>query len=226
MRGYIKALTVVAAVGLTTTMAACSSAPGGSDTDSPSGKKPAGAFKTLTGNTTTVVLDPGFLKALGTLKLTPTPFGTAKIAPVGKDVDAIFKITGGNATVYAKGDANPYVQGELKHDGSGLTLTGPDKKTKVTIMNFVIHPGNNSSLTGDVSINDGTPLHSVKLFDLDGGTLKTPTISKDGIATLAGTTIYLSAEAAAALNGVFKTDALAGGKKVKIGTAIIKATGK
>jgi len=224
MRGYTKALTVVAAVGLTTTMAACSSAPGGSDTDSPSGKKPAGAFKTLTGNTTTVVLDPGFLKALGTLKLTPTPFGTAKIQPVGKEVDAIFPITGGNATVYAKGDANPYVQGEVKHDGSGLTLTAGS--TKVTIMNFVVHPGTNSSLTGDVSINGGTPLHSVKLFDLDGGTLKTPTISKDGIATLAGTTIYLSDEAAAALNGVFKTDALAGGKKVKIGTAIIKATGK
>jgi hypothetical protein len=66
---------------------------------------------------------------------------------------------------------------------------------------------------------------SLKLFDLDGNTLQTPTISKAGVATLQGTTIYLSAEAAKALNGVFKTNALAGGQKVKIGTAIIKATG-
>ncbi len=224
MRGYTKVLTVVAGVGLVVSMAACSTSIPGSDTKSPSGKKPAGAFKTLTGNTTTVVLDPGFVKALGTLKLVPSGFGTAKIKVVSKKVEAVFPITGGKATIYKKGDVTPYVQGEVQHDGSGLTLTAG--KTKVTIMNFVVHPGTNSSLTGDVAINGGTPLHAVKLFDLDGSTLKPPTISAKGIATLQGTTIYLSSEAANALNGVFKTSALAGGKKVKIGTAIIAATGK
>ncbi|MGI8679019.1 MAG: hypothetical protein ACR2LX_10100 [Jatrophihabitans sp.] len=228
MRGYAKVLTVVAAAALTATTAACTSSPGGSDTKSVSGKKPAGAFSTLTGITTTVVFDPGFVAALGTLKLTPTPFGTAKIKKVGTNTEAVFPITGGKATVYAKGDVTPYVQGEVDHDGSGLTLTaGPaSSPTKVTIMNFAIHPGTNSTLTGDVAIDGGTPLHSVKLFDLDGGTLKTPTISKAGVVTLQGTTIYLSTEAANALNGVFKTNALAGGKKVKVGTAIIMATGK
>lgn len=223
MRGYAKVLTVVAAAALAATMAACTSSPGGSDTKSVSGKKPAGAFTTLSGNTTAVVLDPGFLAALKTLALTPTPFGTAKIAMVGKNVEAIFPITGGNATVYAKGDVDPYVQGKIEHQGSGLTLTAGDKK--VTISNFVVHPGTNSSLTGDLSINGGTALHEIKLFDLDGGTLQTPTISKSGVATLKGTTVYLSSEAADALDGVFGTDALKGGRAVKVGTAIIAATG-
>ena len=70
-------------------------------------------------------------------------------------------------------------------------------------------------------------MKNVRLFDLDGSTLQTPSIDKStGIATLQGTTIYLSSTAATALNGVFKTKALAGNKKVLIGTAIIKATGK
>lgn len=224
MRGYAKMLSVVAAAGLAATTAACASSGGGSSNGGSHGKKPVGAFKTLTGKTTTVVLDPGFLKALTGLKLTPTPFGTAKIMMVGGNAEAVFPITGGNAAIYKKGEVTPYVQGEVDHDGSGLTLTAGG--TKVTIMNFVVHPGINSSLTGDVSINGGTPLHAVRLFDLDGNTLKPPTISSAGIATLQGTTIYLSADAANALNGVFNTSALAGGRKVKIGIAVIKATGK
>jgi hypothetical protein len=219
MRVTTKLLTGVTALGLAaTTMTACSS----------SAKKPVGQFKTLTGNTTTVVLDPGFIAALGTLKLTPGTFGTAKIQSTGGNTDAIFPITGGNAKIYKKGDVTPYVQGEVDHAGSGLTLAAGG--TTVTIKDFVIHPGNNSNLTGEVDVTAGgkttVAAKSLKLFDLDGNTLQTPTISSDGVATLQGTTIYLSAEAAKALNGVFKTNALAGGQKVKIGTAIIKATGK
>ena len=110
------------------------------------------------------------------------------------------------------------------HDGSGLSLTGG--ATKVDLKNFVIDPGNNSKLTGEVDVDGKVFAKSVKLFDLDGNTLKTPTISKDGIATLTGTTVYLSSDAANALNKVFKTNALAGDMKVKIGIATIKATGK
>ena len=47
-----------------------------------------------------------------------------------------------------------------------------------------------------------------------------------GVATLQGTTIYLSDDAAQGAQRRFKTNALAGGVKVMIGTAIIKATGK
>jgi hypothetical protein len=219
MRVTTKVLSGVTALGLAATMTACSS---------DDKKKPVGEFKTLSGNSTTVVLDPGFIAALGTLKLTPGPFGTAKIAQAGGNTNAVFPITGGNAKIYKKGDVTPYVQGEVDHDGSGLTLAAGG--TTVTLKNFVVHPGNNSNLTGEVDVTSGgkttVAAKSMKLFDLDGNTLKTPTISSAGIATLEGTTIYLSAEAAKALNGVFKTNALAGGQKVKIGTAIIKATGK
>lgn len=224
MCGFTRVRSVVALAAVAATMAACASSNGGSSSGSANGKLPVGAFKTLTGESTTVVLAPAFSKALATLKLTPTPFGTAKIKKVGSTAEAVFPITGGNAAIYRKGEVSPYVQGEVEHAGSGLTLTSG--ATKVTIMNFVVHPGTNSSLTGDVSIDGGTPLHAVRLFDLDGTTLMTPTISKAGVATLQGTTIYLSGDAASALNGIFKTSALAGGRKVKVGTAIIKATGR
>jgi hypothetical protein len=219
MRAMTRVLAGVAAVGMAATMTACSSDP-----------KPQGKFATLSGNSTTVVLDAGFLKAVTALGVAPGTFGTAKIAQSGGNTDAIFPITGGNATIYKKGDKTPYVSGQIDHQGSGLTLAAGG--TTVTIKDFVVHPGNNSNLTGEVDVTAGgkttVAAKTMKLFDLDGNTLQTPTI-KDGVATLAGTTIYLSADAAKALNGVFKLTgdkALAGDKKVKIGTAIIKATGK
>ncbi len=216
MHGYQKAAAAVVAAGLAGSLAACSSSAGGSD-------KPVGQFKTLSGNSTSVVLDAGFVKALGALKLTPGLIGTAKMT----DGTVSFPITGGNATIYKKGDVTPYVQGVIDHNGSGLSLTGGP--TKVDLKNFVVHPGNNSNLTGEVDVVSAgkttVAAKSMKLFDLDGSTLQTPTISKAGVATLQGTTVYLSADAAKALNGVFKTTALAGGMKVKVGTAVIKATG-
>jgi hypothetical protein len=215
MRGYQKAAAAVVAAGLAASLAACSSS-GGGDT-------PVGKFETLSGDSTSVVLDAGFVKALGALKLTPGLIGTAKMA----NGTVSFPITGGKATIYKKGDVTPYVQGVIDHNGSGLSLTGGP--AKVDLKNFVVHPGDNSNLTGEVDVVSAgkttVAAKSMKLFDLDGSTLRTPTISKSGVATLQGTTVYLSADAAKALNGVFKTTALAGGMKVKVGTAIIKATG-
>jgi hypothetical protein len=215
MNRYQRAAAAAAAVALAAGVAACSS--DGAD------KKPVGEFTTLSGNATSVVLDAGFVKALGTLKLTPGLIGTAKMA----NGTVSFPITSGHATIYKKGDVTPYVQGVINHNGSGLSLSGGG--TTVDLKNFVVHPGNNSNLTGEVDVVAGgkttVAAKSMKLFDLDGSTLQTPNISKAGVATLQGTTVYLSAEAAKALNGVFKTDALAGDMKVKIGTAIIKATG-
>ena len=72
------------------------------------------------GVSTSVALDANFLAALKSLKLTPSPFGTATISAAGV---ASFPITGGNVTVYKKGKVTPYVQGEIDHAGSGLTLT-------------------------------------------------------------------------------------------------------
>ncbi|MGI8677207.1 MAG: hypothetical protein ACR2LX_00685 [Jatrophihabitans sp.] len=222
MRVINKVLAGTAAVGLAATMAACSSSGGSSS-------KPVkeGAFTTLTGNSTTVIPDPGFVAALGKLKVTPGLVGKASMANGGFS----FPITGGHATIYKPGTTakgTPYVQGEIDHMGSGLSLTAGGIKVELT--NFVVDPGNNSKLTGDVSANGKSVVKGAKLFDLDGSTLKAPSIS-GGVATLQGTTIYLSTAAAGLLNSTYKltgANALKGGNKtgVKIGTAVIKATGK
>lgn len=215
MRAITKVTTAVLAVGLAGSVAACSSS------GSSSSKKPVGQFKTLSGQSTSVALDAKFVQALGTLKLTPGLVGSATMS----GTTLSFPITGGSATIYHKGKVTPYVQGTIDHQGSGFSLTGG--ATKVDMKNFVIDPGNNSKLTGEVDVDGKVFAKSVKLFDLDGNTLKTPTIDKStGVATLTGTTVYLSSEAAGALNKVFKTNALAGNKKVEIGIATIKATGK
>ncbi|WP_200800292.1 ABC transporter substrate-binding protein [Jatrophihabitans endophyticus] len=211
-----KVLAGTAAVGLAATMAAC-----GSDSDS-GDPKPQGQFKTLTGQTTTVVPAKSFTDALTQLKVTPGLVGNAKMTSEG----FAFPITGGNATIYKKGDVKPYVQGTIEHQGSGLSLTAGGIKVELT--NFTVDPGNNSKLTGDVSANGKSVVKDAKLFDLDGSTLQTPTISKSGVATLKGTTIYLSQAAADLLNQTFKINVLKGGSKTgtEIGTAIIRATGK
>jgi hypothetical protein len=204
---------VAASAALLTSLAACSD-------DKPS---PVGEFKTLTGNTTSVKLDAGFAKALQSLKVTPGLIGTAKLN--AKTGTLSFPITGGHVTVYKQGDVTPYVQGELDHDGSGFTLTAGGKK--VGLEHFVIDPGNDSKLTGDVTLNGKSVANDAVLFDLDGSTLQTPTINSAGVATLTGTTVYLSTTAADLLNQTFGIDALTGGSKTgtKIGVATIKATG-
>ncbi len=244
MRAITKVLTAATAVGLAATMAACSSSgsSGGSGNtggSQPTSKtpttssapttsaapKPVGAFNTLTKGTTTVVPAKSFTSALSSLGVKLGLEGKAKMTSQG----IAFPITGGNATIYKKGTVTPYVQGVVKHNGSGLTLSAGG--TTVALENFVINPGNNSNLTGKVLVNGKQAFPAgTKLFDLDGNTLKTPTIS-GGYATLQGTTIYVSQAAAGALNKVFK---LAGTKKalptgfekIEVGTAIIHVTGK
>lgn len=205
---------VAASAALLTSVAACSS------DDKPS---PVGEFKTLTGNSTSVQLDAGFAKALQSLKVTPGLIGSAKLDSATGTLS--FPITGGHVVVYKQGDVTPYVQGELDHEGSGFTLTAGGKK--VGLENFVIDPGNDSKLTGDVTLNGKSVVKNAVLFDLDGSTLQTPTISGAGVATLTGTTVYLSSAAADLLNQTFGIDALKGGSKTgtKIGVATIKATG-
>ena len=177
---------------------------------------PVAAIKNLTGQSTSVKLDAGFVKALGSLGVAPGPSGNAKIA----DGSASFPITGGNVTVYKPNEVLPYVQGRIEHDGSGLTLTKGD--TKVTIDNFVIDPGDPAILTGRVSANGKVVAPSATLFDLNGSTLKPITVdSGAGTATLTGTTVNLSDAAAKALNGAFKTSALKGGTKIGIATIVV-----
>jgi len=188
-----------------------------SSTETP---EPVAAIDDLTGVQTKVTLDAGFVDALGKLGLTPGAVGGAKLA----DGYIKFPITGGNVEYYdPASDYRPYVQGEIDHEGSGLSLEAGG--TTVELTDFVIDPGT-SELFGTVSANGKVAAEDAKLFDLDGSTLKPLAVDENaGTATLEGTTVLLSDDAAALLNDTFKTDALAGGFKIGISEITVAPVG-
>jgi hypothetical protein len=169
-----------------------------------SAPKPIAQIDSLSGQATEVKLDAGFVEALGTLELTPAPTGAGRITKAGV---ARFPISGGNVTYYKPGSVSPFVQGEIDHDGSGLSLTGGGKTVELT--DFVVDPGA-SVLTGKVSVDGAVAAESAPLFFLDGRTLQ-PLRTEGATAVLEGTTVKLKDEAATLLNDTFGTDALAGG---------------
>jgi hypothetical protein len=192
--------------------AACGSQDSSGTQSSASSKpKPVAQIDELTGRSTGVALDSGFVSALKSLKLTPAPVGDASISKGGV---ASFPITGGNVTYYKPGSVSPYVQGTIDHAGSGLSLTGGGKKVSLT--NFVVDPGT-STLTGKVAVDGKTAAESAPLFFLNGSTLKPLQVDKaNGTAVLEGTTVELKDESAALLNKTFGVDALKGGLKIGI----------
>jgi acetyl-CoA acetyltransferase len=158
------------------------------------------------------------VEALGSLKLTPAPVGTAQISKAGV---ASFPITGGNVTYYTPGTESPYVQGMIKHAGSGLSLTGGGKTVELT--DFDVDPGK-SVLTGKVTVDGEVAAEDAPLFFLDGRTLKPLETGANDTAILEGTTVKLKQEAADLLNQTFGVDALAGGfvigvAKITVNTA-------
>ena len=163
---------------------------------------PIASIPALEGVDTQVTLDQGFLDALTSLGLTPGVTGTATLV----DGALHFPITGGNVDYYdPKEDYRPYVQGEIDHDGSGITLTGGD--TVVGLSDFKIDPGT-SRLTGTVTANGELVANDVFIFNLDGSTLKPLTTDSNGDAVLEGTRVLISSDAAALLNKTFNTDAV------------------
>lgn len=204
----------LAAVAATIALAVTATACGGEDeptaaaadqTTAQSTPAPVAQIPSLTGKDTAVTLDAGFVSALGDLKLTPAPVGSAKISDSGV---ASFPITGGNVTYYEPGTVSPYVQGMIDHDGSGLSLTGGGKTVELT--DFVIDPGK-SVLTGKVTVDGEVAAESAPLFFLDGRTLNPLKANDDGTAELEGTTVKLKQEAADLLNQTFEVDALKAG---------------
>lgn len=214
MRNVLKVTTgIVAAGALAFTLAACSStssndnnssSPSASSSSSASASTPTplATIPKLAGKDTEVTLDAGFVKALGTLKLTPGVTGTATLT----NGVLAFPITGGNVKYYDPSQSyRPYVQGEIDHNGSGITLTGGGKT--VGLSDFKIDPGT-SKLTGTVTV-DGTKVgDDIFIFNLDGTTLKPLSKDADGNAVLEGTTVKVSSDAAALLNKTFGTDAV------------------
>jgi hypothetical protein len=167
------------------------------------------------GKTTAVQLDAGFVDALTTLKLTPGVVGDAQLTKAGA---VVFPITGGDVTYYEPGSIDPYVQGEIDHDGSGLSLTAG--KTTVELTDFVIDPGT-SQLFGDVAVNGKTAVEDAFLFRLDGRTLMPLQSGPGGTAILEGTKVFVSADAAGLLNDTFGTDAVTDELLVGVATITI-----
>lgn len=211
MKKSLKSIGLLMVAGVAAiSLAACSS--GGSSSD----KKPVATIATLSGQSTSVKLDAGFTSALTSLGLTPGVLGTATLT----DGSVHFPITGGHVTVYKKGAVDPYVQGDVQHNGSGLSLTAGS--TVVQLQNFDINPGS-SQLFGDVSVNGTVAASHAFLFNLDGSTLAPITIT-NGVATLTGTRVLVSDTAAGLLDKTFNTTAVKGG--LLVGIATILATGK
>jgi hypothetical protein len=230
MRTTTKSITALLSAGIVVAaLAGCSQSGSGSATTSGPGSSssaatpsasptPAAVFTSVNGKTTAITLDAGFVAALTSLKLTPGTIGTATLSKAGV---LTFPITGGNVTYYDPASkVRPYVQGELDHNGSGLSLTAGGKKVELT--NFVIDPGNNSHVSGDVALNGKSVVKGANLFRLDGSTLNP--VTKDGNAyVLEGTTVYVSSDAAALLNKTFGTTAVTG--DLKVGVAKLTVTG-
>ncbi len=192
-------------------LAAC----GGNDKSSSKGKLVA-SVPDLTGKSTSVKLDKGFVDALTSLKVAPGPVGKASITSTGS---AVFPITGGNVKYFKPGSVTPYVTGKIDHQGSGLSLTAGS--TKVELTNFVVDPGK-SVLTGKVAVNGKTAAPSAPLFFLDGSTLEPISVKKsDSTAVLTGTTVKLKQEAADLLNKTFKIKALKAGLKIGVARIVI-----
>jgi hypothetical protein len=202
---------IVASGALIFSLAACSSTDAGSTSSSsaaPSASSSAASTEPLAslpdlsaGVDTQVAVDASFVEALGTLGLTPGVVGTAGFT----DGTFSFPITGGNVDYYdPASDVRPYVQGEIDHDGSGLSLTAGD--TVVELTDFRIDPGE-SKLYGTVTANGEVAAEDAYLFNLHGGSLKP--LQMDGTnAVLEGTTVHISPDAAALLNTTFNTDAV------------------
>ncbi|MCY7395436.1 MAG: hypothetical protein LH468_04625 [Nocardioides sp.] len=178
--------------------------------------EPVASIPSLTGNSTQITLDRGFVAALGTLGLTPGTTGKGRLAK-GK---LVFPITGGNLTVFEPGQVSPYVVGQVQHVGSGLSLAAGG--TTVRLSNVNVDPGV-SRVYGDVAVNGDTVAQSAHLFTLDGRTLA-PLATAEKTATLEGTRVTISPDAAALLNETFKTDAVAGGLLVGIAKITVKTT--
>jgi len=215
-----KSAVLALSAGLALSLAACGNNDTGttgssSNNETTTEPTPAAQIDTLSGKQTAVTLDEGFLAGLTALKLTPATIGGATL----EGAKIAFPITGGNVTYYTPDSGvDPYVQGLINHDGSGLQLTGANGKV-VKLEDFVVDPAK-SVLNGKVTVDGAVFAESADLFFLDGSTLK-PLMpgSEPDTAVLEGTTVSLTKTAADALNMVFETDALA--EFFKVGVAEI-----
>jgi hypothetical protein len=157
------------------------------------GGAPQAAIGDLTGEATSVDLDPATAKVLTDNGVTVTAVAPATVSTAGGATTVSFPITAGYVALYPT-DQQPFVRGAFSHSG-GLTFSAGGKS--LTVTDFVVNPGS-SELYATV---DGSG-DVVQLLDLDGTNVKVTTGS-NGLPRLDGTVAKLSTTAAEALNTTF-----------------------
>jgi len=165
----------------------------------------------LSGESTSVKLDPDTAKALASLNVAVAPTGSAKFDSATSTVS--FPITGGFAAIHSDLGYKPgYIAGSVIHEASGLKFSSGGKSIEVT--DFVVDPGA-STLTVSSGGKSGIPLLS-----LDGKNVK---VSMEGSnVVLDGTVARLTAPGAAALNSTFGVTAFKEG--LALGTVHLVAS--
>jgi len=177
--------------------------------------EPQASVPAIGGGNTQVALDPEFAQALKKLKLTPGVVGKAELR--GGDT-LEFPITGGNVNLYEPGEVDPYVVGQVQHEGSGLSLSAQGTSVEITDLN--VDP-TISKVYGDVTVDGKVAATSVPVFNLDGRTLQ-PVEMQGEDAILQGSKVMISEVAAPLLNRTFGTKAVERG--LLVGTATITAS--
>lgn len=155
----------------------------------------------VAGGATGLVLDPGAVEALTSLGVSVAPIGPATAEDDGS---LSFPITGGTLRPAA-------LTGTIEHSG-GIELSAGD--TAVALRRFVITLDDTPTLSAKV----GDARVDILSLDLSGVTIAE---GDDGTLRLAGAVGSLTADAAAALNEAFDTDAFAEG--LVLGTATVDA---
>lgn len=165
------------------------------------------ALPAIAGGHTTVTLDPSTAQLLQQNHVNVAPVAPATADSSNGSVAVSFPVTGGEAFVFPTNDL-PFVRGDVLHDGGVIFPSG---NQSLTATDFVVNPGT-SILTASVGGEE------VPLFELDGHNVK---VGNDGSgdATLDGTIVRLSPQAAAALNSTFGVSLFKEG--VPVGTAHI-----
>jgi hypothetical protein len=178
---------------------------------------PIAELGSLSGVRTQVTFDPAFLQTLTKAALKPVAGGTATLSASGL---LTLPITGGSLRVFAASGASaaPTAQGSIAHRGSGLQLTGGNKR--VTLRDLVIDPGS-GRVTGTESVNGTVSGTNAPIFTLGETGLQPPTKTATGEVVLRGATLSLTTEAAHLLNTTFGAPEVTVDQQV--GTVVITA---
>jgi hypothetical protein len=182
---------------------------------------PIAELPSLSGVHTQVTLDPAFVQVLTKAALKPVAAGSATLSQSGL---LSLPITGGSLRVFAAAgsaagaSAAPPAQGSIAHKGSGLQLTGGNKR--VTLRDLVIDPAS-GSVTGTASVNGTVQGSNLPIFTLDESAMQQPVKTASGTVVLRGATLALTQQAAQLLNSTFSAGEVTSDQQV--GTVVITA---